>query len=137
MGEQNDFNAGVIEEFRAHNGKVGGRFAGMDMLLLTTIGAKSGQQRVTPLVYVADGDRMVIIASKAGAPTNPDWFHNLVANPHVIVEVGADRYGAAAEVAAGTERDELYATMVAKMPFFGEYQKNTERTIPVVTLTRA
>src|SRR2546423_15426987 len=98
MTEVKDWNSQVIEEFRANGGKVGGPFAGAPLLLLTTVGAKSGQSRITPLVYTTDGDRMVIVASKAGAPTNPDWYHNLVANPTVTVEVGNERFQARAAI---------------------------------------
>ncbi len=131
-----DFNKQVIEEFRANEGKVGGMFEGAPMLLLTTTGAKSGQPRVTPLVYNTDGDRLVIIASKGGAPTNPDWFHNIVANPRPTVEVGTETFAANATVADGDERDRLYDAMAAKMPNFAEYQRNTSRRIPVVVLER-
>ena len=136
MSDMNDFNARIIEEFRAHNGKVGGQFEGAPMLLLTTIGAKSGQQRTAPLVYLADGDRVVIFASKGGAPTSPDWFHNIVANPQVIVEVGAERYEATAQITEGEERDRLYATQAEAMPGFKAYQEGTTRVIPVVALVR-
>lgn len=133
-----DFNAKIIEEFRAHGGKVGGPFEGAPMVLLTTVGAKSGTQRTTPLVYLPDGDRVVIFASAAGAPTNPAWFHNLVANPSVIVEVGDQRYGATATVVGGDERDRLYAEQVSRMPGFGDYEtKASPRVIPVVALERA
>ncbi len=132
-----DFNSKVIEEFRANQGRVGGGFEGAPMLILTTTGAKSGQPRTNPLVYLADGDRLVIFASKAGAPTNPDWFHNLVAHPRVSVEVGGESFEADATVAEGEERDRLYANQVAVMPGFADYQAQTDRVIPVVVLTRA
>jgi deazaflavin-dependent oxidoreductase (nitroreductase family) len=133
-----DFNAQIIEEFRAHGGKVGGPFEGAPMVLLTTVGAKSGAQRTTPLVYLPDGERVVVFASKAGAPTNPAWFHNLVANPNVIVEVGDQRYGATATVVDGDERDRLYAEQVERMPGFADYAvKAGNRVIPVVALDRA
>ena len=103
-----DFNENVINEFRSNGGKVGGRFEGASMMLLTTTGAKSGQARTKPVVYTKDGDRFVIIASKAGAPTNPDWFHNLVANPEVTLEVGDERFPARATVTSGEERRRLY-----------------------------
>ena len=137
MAEMNEFNAKIIQDFRAHNGKVGGQFEGAPMVLLTTVGAKSGHQRTTPLVYLPDGERVVIFASKAGAPTNPDWYHNIVANRAVIVEVGTDRYGATAEVVEGDERDRLFAAQVAAMPGFKDYQDNTTRVIPVVALVRS
>ncbi len=133
----NDFNQQVIAEFRANDGKVGGPFADRPMLLLTTTGAKSGQLRMAPLVYTTDGDRMVIIASKGGAPTNPDWYHNLVANPVATVEVGTEKYQARATVTEGTERERLFNQQAEMMPGFAEYQKKTTRQIPVVVLERA
>lgn len=132
----NDFNQQIIAEFRANDGKVGGPFAGGTLLLLTTVGAKSGQSRTSPLAYLADGERMIIIASKGGAPTNPDWYHNILANPVVTVEVGTEQFQARATVAAGPERDQLFEKVVAVMPGFGEYQRNTSRQIPVVVLER-
>lgn len=133
----NDFNQQVIAEFRANGGKVGGPFAGSPMLLLTTTGAKSGQSRTTPLVYTTDGDRIVIIASKGGAPTNPAWYHNLVANPTATVEIGTETFQARATVAEGAERERLFNQQAAQMPGFAEYQKKTTRQIPVVILERA
>ena len=130
------FNAALIEEFRANKGKVGGRFEGRPVLLLTTTGAKSGRTYTTPLVYLQDGERRLIFASKAGAPTSPDWYHNLVANPTVTVEVGTETYDATAVVVTGEERDRLYARQVETTPIFGEYQQKTTRTIPVVSLER-
>lgn len=131
-----DFNDNVINEFRANGGKVGGRFEGARMMLLTTTGAKSGQARTKPVVYTTDGDRFVIIASKAGAPTNPDWFHNLVANPEVILEVGDERFPARATVTRGEERSRLYEAQAELMPGFAEYAQKTTREIPVVVLDR-
>ncbi len=130
------FNRGLIEEFRANDGKVGGNFANAPLLLLTTTGAKSGQQRTSPVVYTTDGDRLVIIASYAGRPTNPAWFNNLVANPEVTVELPGETYSARAVVTAGEYRDRLYAAQAALMPAFSEYQEKTTRQIPVVTLER-
>jgi len=130
------FNQAVIDEFRANDGKVTGRFAGAPLLLLTTTGAKTGQQRTSPVVYTTDGDRLVIIASYAGAPTNPAWFRNLVANPEVTVEVPGETYAARAVVAGGDYRDQLYAAQAAQMPAFADYQAKTTRQIPVVTLER-
>jgi deazaflavin-dependent oxidoreductase (nitroreductase family) len=130
-----DFNGQVIEQFRSNNGTmVSGMFKDAPLLLLTSKGAKSGQPRVHPLVHTRDGDRYVIIASKGGAPTNPDWFHNVVANPEVTVEVGPERFAATARVAEGAERDRLYAAQAAIMPNFAEYQRKTTRQIPVVVL---
>jgi deazaflavin-dependent oxidoreductase (nitroreductase family) len=139
MSDKDDrmaFNRGIIEEFRANDGKVGGNFAGAPLLLLTTTGAKSGQQRTSPVVYTTDGDRLVIIASYAGRPTNPAWFNNLVANPEVTVEVPGETYSARAVVAAGEYRDRLYAAQAELMPAFNDYQAKTNRQIPVVTLER-
>jgi deazaflavin-dependent oxidoreductase (nitroreductase family) len=131
-----DFNRSIVEEFRANGGKVGGPFEGAPMLLLTTTGAKSGKSRTVPVVYLADGDRYIVFASKAGAPTNPDWYHNLVANPAVSVEVGSERADADAVVLTGDERDQLYAQQAERMPGFKEYQDKTTRVIPVVALQR-
>jgi len=130
-----DFNSKIINEFRANHGEVGGPFAGAPMLVLTTTGAKSGQPRTNPLVYLADGDRLVIFASKAGAPTNADWYHNLRAHPQVTVERGDDTFEAEARMAQGDERDRLYAKQASIMPGFAEYQEKTDRVIPVVVLT--
>ena len=131
-----DFNKQVIEEFRANHGKVGGNFDGAPMVIITTTGAKSGEPREIPLVYLPDGDRVVIFASKAGAPTNPDWYHNLKANPSVKVEVGTDTYQATATEITGDERDRLFAAQVALMPGFQAYADGTSRLIPVVALDR-
>jgi deazaflavin-dependent oxidoreductase (nitroreductase family) len=133
-----DFNKAVIDEFRANEGKVGGYFAGANMLLLHTTGAKSGQSRTNPLVYVRDGDHIVVIASKGGADTNPDWYYNLLANPAVTVEVGAEQFQAqATAVTEEPERSRLYARMVEHRPGFAEYEQKTSRKIPVVVLERA
>ena len=134
MTEPNDWNRKIIEEFRANKGKVGGPFEGAPLLLLTTTGAKSGQQRTTPLVYMPDGDRKIIFASKAGAPTNPDWYHNLVAHPQVTVEVGTETLNVTAVVITGEERDRLYAKQAAINPGFAEYETKTTRKIPVIAL---
>ncbi len=134
MSTANDWNSAIIAEFRANDGKVGGRWAGRPLLLLHTTGAKSGQRRVNPVAYTRDGDRLVVIASKGGAPTNPDWYYNLLANPLVTVEVGAEQFQAQATVAAEPERTRLYDQMAKVMPGFAEYQRRTTRRIPVVTL---
>ena len=134
--DRNAFNEALIQEFRANGGTVGGRFEGRPVLLLTTTGAKSGRTYTTPLVYLQDGERRLIFASKAGAPTNPDWYHNLVANPTVTVEVGTERYEARAVAITGAERDRLYAKQVEAAPQFGEYQQKTSRVIPVIALER-
>jgi deazaflavin-dependent oxidoreductase (nitroreductase family) len=135
LSNSNDWNKGTIAEFRANGGKVGGYFAGKTLLLLHTTGAKSGQRRVNPVAYVRDGDRFVVIASKSGAPTNPDWYYNLVANPLVTAEVGTEQFEAHATVAAEPERTRLYDEMVKMMPAFAEYRLKTTRQIPVLILT--
>ncbi len=135
--EQNDRNAQIIAEFRANGGRVGGRFENATLLLLHTTGAKSGNERVTPLVCLADSDRLLVFASKAGAPTHPDWYHNLVANPRVTVEVGEEAYEATASTLEGEERDRIYAIQAARSPIFAEYQQKAgDRSIPVVVLHR-
>lgn len=132
----NDWNQAVIAEFRANNGKVGGQFEGAPLLLLTTTGAKTGRRLTSPVMYNTDGDRLLIFASKAGAPANPAWYHNLVANPRVTLEVGAETFDATATVLHGEERDRLFARQAAQYPGFAEYQANTTRTIPVIALER-
>jgi deazaflavin-dependent oxidoreductase (nitroreductase family) len=136
MSEVNDYNRGVIEEFRARKGKLTGPFEGAPLLLLSTTGAKSGQKRVNPVMALEEGDALYVFASKAGAPTNPDWYHNLRANPEVEVEFGDEHFDALATPVTGPERDRLYAAQVERVPVFGDYQKATERTIPVVELRR-
>jgi deazaflavin-dependent oxidoreductase (nitroreductase family) len=132
----NDFNRQIIEEFRANGGETFGPFKGRNLLLLTTRGAKSGVERTTPLVYTRDGERVVVIASKGGAPNHPAWFHNLSAHPEVTVELGTEKFQARASVPDGAERDRLYAAQAAMMPAFNEYQEKTSRRIPVVVLER-
>jgi deazaflavin-dependent oxidoreductase (nitroreductase family) len=134
--KMSDWNRKVIEEFRANEGKVGGVYEDMDLLLLHTTGAKSGLERVNPVACMKDGDRLVIIASKGGADTHPDWYHNLLANPQVEVELGTERFRAKAHPAEEPERSKLYEKMAARYHFFAEYQRKTDRTIPVVVLTR-
>jgi deazaflavin-dependent oxidoreductase (nitroreductase family) len=136
MSNQVDWNKAIIEEFRANAGKVGGMFAGRTLLLVHTVGAKSGQERVNPVAYVTDGDNFVIIASKGGAPTNPDWYYNILAHPLVEVEVGTEKFRARAEITSEPERTRLYNKMVDRMPGFAEYRQKTTRVIPVITLTR-
>jgi deazaflavin-dependent oxidoreductase (nitroreductase family) len=131
-----DWNAKVIEEFRANGGKVGGYFENMTLLLLHTTGAKSGQPRVNPVATMTDEDRQVIIASKGGADMHPDWYHNLAANPDVIVEYGEERYAARAKILDEPTRSELYAKMAALYPAFANYERKTERVIPVIALER-
>jgi deazaflavin-dependent oxidoreductase (nitroreductase family) len=137
MSEFNDWNQKIVEEFRANEGRVGGPFEGAPMILIHHIGAKSGTERVTPLVYFPQDDgSMVIIASKGGAPTNPDWYHNVKANPAFDVEVGTETFPVTAAEITGEERDDVWSKVVAANPGFGEYQQKTTRTIPVVRLTR-
>ena len=131
------FNRKIIDEFRANDGVVGGDFANAAMMLLNTIGAKSGQPRTNPLVYISDGDDLIIVASYGGADKHPPWFHNLVANPLVEVEVGAEKYTANARVVPEPSRSEIYARMADSMSAFTEYQAKTSRVIPVVRLERA
>jgi deazaflavin-dependent oxidoreductase (nitroreductase family) len=127
----NDYNRELIDQFRANNGAMPN---GSRLLLLTTTGAKSGQQRVNPLAFTRDGDRYVVIASKGGYPSNPDWYHNLVAHPEVTVEADGQRFRARAVVTEGAERERLFDAHAALMPNFAEYQTKTSRTIPVVVL---
>jgi deazaflavin-dependent oxidoreductase (nitroreductase family) len=135
MSNAYDRNRAIIDEFRANEGRVGGHFEGKTLLLLHTVGAKSGKERTNPVAYVRDGDRFVIIASKGGAPTNPGWYYNLLADPNVSVEVGTENFKARAKVAAEPERGRLYGKMAEMMPAFADYQKKTKRVIPVITLT--
>src|SRR6188472_1470830 len=133
----NDFNQNLIAEYRANGGKVTGMFANTSLLLLTTTGAKSGKPRVAPLAYTKDNGRLVIMASKGGTPTNPDWYRNLLAHPDVTVELGTESFRARATVTQGAERQRLFDQMAAQMPGFAEYQRNTTRQIPVIVLERA
>jgi deazaflavin-dependent oxidoreductase (nitroreductase family) len=131
----NDWNAGIIEEFRANGGKVGGRFEGRPLLLLHHHGAKSGAERVNPLAYqaLADGS-LAVFGSRGGSPRNPDWYYNVRANPEVIVEVGTSRMEAKARVAEGEEREQIWEKQKREMPGFADYEKRTEREIPVIVL---
>ncbi len=131
-----DRNRQIIEEFRARAGKVGGRFEGASLLLLTTTGAKSGQQHTTPLRYMPDGKRLIVFAASGGAPTNPDWYYNLLAHPEAIVEVGNETFKATAIVIAGEEREQLIARRAEIYPTFAEYLTKTTRQIPVIALQR-
>lgn len=137
MTDMNDFNAQIIAEFRANHGVVGGPFEGAPLLLLHSTGAKSGQERVSPVMFLADGERWLVFASKAGAPDNPDWYHNLLANPEASIEVGDDTVAVVATELTGDERTEKYAKQAALFPGFAEYQAKTTRVIPVVALARA
>jgi deazaflavin-dependent oxidoreductase (nitroreductase family) len=132
----NEMNRKVITEFRENGGKVGGMFEGAPLILVHHVGAKSGTERIAPLVYLADGDRIFIFASKGGSDENPAWFHNLVANPDTTVEVGTETFEVVAKVLTGAERDEYYAKQSALQPQFAEYQSKTKRAIPVVELER-
>jgi deazaflavin-dependent oxidoreductase (nitroreductase family) len=136
MTNRNDWNRQTIEEFRANGGKVGGMWEGRPLLLLTTTGAKSGQRRTNPVMYLRDGDRLLVFASKGGAPTSPDWYHNLVVHPQATVEVGNETYEATATVLSGQERDQFYAKQAQLYPQFAEYQAKTTRQIPVIALER-
>ncbi|HUY08930.1 MAG TPA: nitroreductase family deazaflavin-dependent oxidoreductase [Candidatus Dormibacteraeota bacterium] len=133
--DPNDFNSQVIKEFRANKGKVGGNFEGAPVLLLHTTGAKSGEPRVNPVMYLDLDGRRFVFASKGGAPTNPGWYHNLVANPSVMAELGTETLSAQAVPVEGAEHDRIYAAQATRFPGFGEYQEKTERVIPVVELT--
>jgi deazaflavin-dependent oxidoreductase (nitroreductase family) len=137
MADTDDFNTAIIKEFRANAGKVGGPFEGATVVLLHTVGAKSGQDRVNPVVYRTDGGRMYVFASKAGAPTNPDWYFNIVAHPQITIEVGTDTYGVTATVIEGAERDRIYADQAKEFPGFADYQAKTDRVIPVIALDRS
>lgn len=133
----NDFNAQVIAEFRANDGKVGGPFEGSPMVLLHHRGAKTGTERVTPLMCQVDGERIFIFASKGGAPDNPDWYHNLVANPEITIEFGSERDVPVRVVElTGTERDQVWDRQKREWPQFAEYEQSTDRTIPVLELQR-
>ena len=136
MSIANDQNQQIVDEFRANGGKVGGRFVGSTLVLLTTTGAKSGRQTISPVMATVDGDRVLVYASAAGRPNNPAWYHNVVANPEVTVELGTETFPARATEITGPERDRLWAEQVARAPGFGAYERMTSRTIPVVALER-
>ena len=130
-----DFNEQIIEEFRANEGRVGGRFEGNPLLLLHHTGAKSGKSRINPLAYLSDRGRYVVFASKGGAPTHPDWYHNLKAHPNTTIEVGTDTVDVVASKATGEERERIFRIQAERVPQFAEYQKQTKRLIPVMVLT--
>jgi len=132
----NDFNTQVIEEFRANEGKVGGNFVGAPLLLLHSTGAKSGQERVSPMMYQAVEDGWAVFASKAGAEDNPDWYHNLKAHPDSSIEVGTDTVEVSARELPGDERDPIWERQKELAPGFADYEQKTSRTIPVLLLTR-
>jgi deazaflavin-dependent oxidoreductase (nitroreductase family) len=132
----NDYNRRLIEEFRAHGGKVSGYFEHTPLLLLKTTGARSGKRHTTPMGYMPDGDRLIVFAANGGSPTHPDWYHNLLAHPHVTVEVETETFDAIAVVTADAERDRLWTQRVAVYPFLAEYQAKTTHQIPVIALSR-
>ncbi|MGI8551968.1 MAG: nitroreductase family deazaflavin-dependent oxidoreductase [Dehalococcoidia bacterium] len=134
MTDQNEYNRRLIAEFRANGGKVGGPLADRLLLLLTSTGARSGQQRTTPLGYIADGDRWLVFASQLGAPTSPAWYHNLLAHPQVTIEVGPKTFDVTAVVTTGEERQRLWARAAELYPFLADHQAKTTRQIPVVAL---
>jgi deazaflavin-dependent oxidoreductase (nitroreductase family) len=136
MREMNDDNRRLIEEFRTHGGKVGGMWEGTPLLLLTTTGAKSGERRTTPVAYLPDGDRLIVWASNGGSPTTPDWYHNLVAHPHVTVEVGTQTFDAIAVVTADAERERLWTKAVQWYPILAETQAKITRQFPLIALSR-
>ncbi|MEW1586468.1 nitroreductase family deazaflavin-dependent oxidoreductase [Micromonospora vinacea] len=132
-----DFNDKIIAEFRANGGQVGGQFAGAPLLLLHTVGAKSGQPRVNPMMYQTVDDGYAVFASKGGAPTNPDWYYNLLAHPKVQAEIGTDTIELVARVAVGDERERIWGPLKAAYPGFADYERKTTRQIPVVVLEPA
>jgi len=136
MTDHDNWNQKIIDEFRSSGGQVGGPFAGAPVLLLTTTGAKSGRRHTTPTMYLSDGDRFVVFATKSGAPTNPDWYYNLVAHPRVTVELGEEAFEADATVASSDERDRLYAVQSERYPRFADYEQKATREIPAVLLRR-
>lgn len=137
MAEANDWNSKIIAEFRANDGKVGGQFAGAPLLLLHTTGARTGRERVNPVMYQDLGGPVAVFASKGGAPTNPDWYRNLVANPEVTAEIGSKTQGFRARVATGDERERIWAKQKQDYPAFAGYETKTDREIPVVILDPA
>lgn len=132
-----DFNRGVVEEFRANGGKVGGPFEGGTLLLLHTTGAKSGKSRLSPLAYITIDDKMLIIGSYAGAPRDPAWVHNLRANPRAHIEIGTEAYDVDVRELPDDERDATYPKLTEVAPVFADYQAKTDRAIPLFELTRA
>lgn len=136
MTDQSDYNRRLIEQFRAERGDPNGPMANRPLLLLTTTGARSGQRHTTPVMYMPDGDRLIVIASNAGAPAHPDWYRNLVAHPDVTVEVGAETYDATARVTQGAERQRIWDRLVEAYPFFTDHQAKISRQIPIVALER-
>ena len=137
MSDVNEWNQRIIDEFRANDGTVGGQFEGAPLLLLHTTGARTGKERINPVMYRADGDQFVVFASKAGAPTNPDWFHNLLADPDATIEVGSETIQVRAAVANEADRERLWSLQKEEFPGFAGYEAATTRQIPVVILARA
>ncbi len=136
MGEAQDWNAKIIEEFRANEGRLGGEFEGAPVLLLHTTGAKSGRERVNPTMYLDADSHRYVFATKSGADTNPDWYHNLLTHPNVTVEVGNETYQATATTVTGGARDRIYSEQASRYPGFAEYAEKTTRVIPVVEIRR-
>lgn len=137
MGDRNDWNRKIIEEFRANGGKVGPPFEGAPLLLLHSTGAKTGRTRVNPMMYQAVGESLAVFASKGGAPSSPDWYHNLLATPRAAVEVGTETFPVIARVAEGEEREGIWRLQKGRFPLFADYERRTARQIPVVILERA
>jgi deazaflavin-dependent oxidoreductase (nitroreductase family) len=131
-----DFNSRTISEFRNNHGRVGGNFEGAPLLLLHALGRRTGRERVNPLMYLKDGERLLVFASKGGADTNPDWYYNLKAHPDIQIEVGDEKIDVHAHEVMGTERDAIYARQATMYPAFADYQRRTKRIIPVIALTR-
>jgi deazaflavin-dependent oxidoreductase (nitroreductase family) len=131
------FNAKVIDEFRTNKGRVGGTFEGTPLLLLHHTGAKSGVSRVSPVGYLCDDARYVIFPSNGGAPSNPDWYHNLKAQPNARIEVTSEKIDVIASEATGEERGRLFAMGAERFPQLAEYARQTDRVIPVIVLVRA
>ena len=136
MQDQHAYNRQLIEAFRVNRGKTDGPFAARPLLLLTTIGAKSGQARTSPLMYIPDGDQLLVLASNFGAPKHPDWYHNLLVHPSVTVEVGSETYRARASTLVGLEREQTWARIVERYPSLAQLQATTRRQIPIVALQR-
>lgn len=130
-----DWNAGIIVEFRKNRGKVGGQFEGAPLLLINHTGARTGKARTNPVMYLKDGHQYLVFASKGGADSNPDWYHNLKKHPEVKIEVGDEKIDATAEEITGAERDRLFAKQASLYPQFAQYQRKTKRTIPIIAFT--
>lgn len=137
MNDRQRLNQAIIDEFRANSGKVGGQFSAIPILLLTTIGAKSGESRISPLAYLADGDTFVVTAANGGRPKSGGWYYNLLSDPRVTIEVGDEQFAAHATVVESEERERLYARIVEAMPLFADFQAKTARQIPIIVLSRA